>query len=78
MARAKSDLTDTERKLLERLRKGGGSASWALLSRVENACGTRLHKRGLCEWKLRYDAQSNEDRTLHITEAGRAALEEAK
>lgn len=66
-------LTAKQKALLQDL----NGANWLTvgdLSPGEQATGTSLHKRGLCEWKIPHDATENRHRRLHITDAGRKAL----
>jgi hypothetical protein len=72
-------LTPKQIELLKKLSLFGGSAPAHKLDTVEISNGTRLSRRGLTRWgeagKNHFGWTTRGD--LHITDAGREALEEA-
>lgn len=66
-------LTEFDRNTLRFLVSAGGSYKWTNLTRQQCASGTRMQGKGLTRWvKVMPSAGS---KVLHITDAGRKALE---
>lgn len=71
----KPKLSEGQRALLQKLRDEGGAIQWSQLRTVESRHGTELSRRKLTRWEER-DGYNTARVALHITEAGREALEE--